>query len=87
MLKLIRFAMNNRPKLFEEFYEPHLSLQNDHTRNTRFNLLPVRLDVEWKFTIYQRIKCFNVASAQLCMPISDYAFMYYKRIVLHSYER
>ena len=45
--------MNDRPKLFEEFYEPYLSLQNYHTRNSRFNLLPVRLDVERNFAIFK----------------------------------
>ena len=34
--------MNDRPKLFEEFHEPHLCLQNDLTRNLRFDL-PARL--------------------------------------------
>ena len=24
--------MNDRPKLFKEFYEPHSFLQNDHTK-------------------------------------------------------
>ena len=43
--------MNDRPKIFEEFYELHLSLQNDHTRNSQFNLPPVRLDVKRNFTI------------------------------------
>ena len=65
--------MNERHKLFEEFYEPHLSLQNYHTRNSHFNLPPVRLEVERNFTIFQTIKCFNVAPAQLCVPMSDYA--------------
>ena len=45
--------------LFEEFYEPHLSLQN-----SRFNLSPARLDVERNVTIFQSIKCFNVVPAQ-----------------------
>ena len=49
---------------------------------------PVRLDVERNFAIFQSIKCFNVAPAQLCVPMSDYAFkMNYKRIVLDSYKR
>ena len=75
--------MNDRPRLFEEFYEPHLSLQNYHTRNSRFNLPPVRLDVERNFAIFQSIKCFNLAPAQLCVSMSDYAFrMNYKMIVL-----
>ena len=38
--------MNDRPMLFEEFYKPHLSLQNYHARNSRFNLPPVRLDLK-----------------------------------------
>ena len=66
--------MNDKPRLFDEFYEPHLSLQNYHTRNSRFNLPPVRLDVERNFAIFQSIKCFNVAPAQLRVPMSDYAF-------------
>ena len=78
--KFIRFPMNDRLKLFEEFYEPYFSLQNCHTRNSLFNLPPVRLDVERNFTI------FNVASAQLCVPMFDYAFeMNYRKIVLESY--
>ena len=86
--KFIRFTMNDRPRLFEEFYEPHLSLQNDHTRNSGFNLPPVRLDVERNITIFQSLKCFNVAPAQLCVPMSDYVFkMNYKKIVLQSYGR
>ena len=33
LLKFIKFAMTDRPRLlFEEFHEPHLSLQNYHTR-------------------------------------------------------
>ena len=63
--------MNDRPKLFDEVYEPHLSLQNYNTRNFRFNLPPVRLDVERYFAIFQSIKCFTVAPAQLCVPMSD----------------
>ena len=43
LLIFIIFAMNNRSKLFEEFFEPHLSLQNYHARNSLFNLPPVRL--------------------------------------------
>ena len=77
--------------LFEEFYGPHLSLQNYHTRNSRFNIPPVRLDVERNFailSIFLSKKCFNVAPAQLCVPMSDYAFkVNYKRIVLDSYGR
>ena len=46
LLKFIRFVMNYRLTLFEEFYEPHLSLQNYHRKNSLFNLPPVRLDVE-----------------------------------------
>ena len=53
--------MNDRPELYEELYEPHLSMQHYHARNSRFNLLPVRLDVERNFTIFQSVKCFNVA--------------------------
>ena len=83
LLKFIRFAMSDRPKLFEEFYEPHLSRQNHHIRNSRFNLPPVRLDVERNFTIFQGIKCFNVAPAQLCVLMSDYACeIIYKLVVL-----
>ena len=63
--------MNVGPKLFEEFYEPHLFLQNYHARNTRFNLSPVRLDTESNFNIFQCMKCFNVAPAQLCVPMSE----------------
>ena len=37
--------------LFEEFYEPHLSLRNYHTRNSRFNLPPVRLNGKRDFTV------------------------------------
>ena len=47
--------MNERPKLFEEFYEPHLSLQNDYARNSRFNLHQVSLNTERNFTIFQSI--------------------------------
>ena len=80
--------MNDRPRLFDEFYEPHLSLKNHHIRNSCFNLPLFRLDVERNFVIFQRIKCFNVAPAQLCVPTSDYAFkVNYKLIVLHSYGR
>ena len=50
--------MNDRPRLFEEYYEPHLSLQNYHTRNSRFNLAPVRLDVERNFAIFSKYKMF-----------------------------
>ena len=57
-------------KLFEKFYEPHLSLQNYHAINSRLNLLPVRLDVGKNFSTFQRIKCFNVVSGQLCVPMS-----------------
>ena len=62
--------MYERPKLFEEFYEPHLALQNYHTKNSRFILTLDRPDVERNFTIFQIIKCFNVALAQLCVPMS-----------------
>ena len=40
------FAVIHKPKLFEEYYEPHSSLQNYHTRYSRFNIPPVRLDVK-----------------------------------------
>ena len=59
--------MNDRPKLFEEFYEEHLILQNYHTRNSHFNLPPVILVVERNFVIFKSIKCFNVAPAHLCV--------------------
>ena len=52
--------MNDKPKLFKEFHELHSSFQNYHTRNSLFNLSPVRLDVERNFTIFQSVKCFNV---------------------------
>ena len=49
---------------------------------------PARLDVERNFAIFQCIKCFNVAPAQLCVSMSDYAFkVNYRRIVLDSYGR
>ena len=80
--------MNDRHKLFEKFHEPHLSLQNYHSRNSSFNLLPDRLDVERNFTVFQSIKCFNVAAAQLCVLMSDYVFkVNLKRIVLESSGR
>ena len=44
--------MNDGPELFE----PQLSLQDCHTRNSRFNLSPVSLDVGRNFTIFQGIK-------------------------------
>ena len=87
LLKFIRFAMNNRYKLFKEFMN-HIYLYKNyyHTRNQRFNLPPVKLDVERNLTSFQSIKCFNIASAQLCVPMSDYAFkMNYKKVVLESY--
>ena len=88
LLKFIRFTMNDRTKLFEEFHELHLSLQNYHTRNSCFNLLPVRLDVKRNFTIFQNTKCFNVAPAQLCVPLSDYVIkINYEKVVLESYGR
>ena len=49
----------------KNFIKPHLSLYNYHTRNSRFNLPSVRLDVETNFAIFQNIKCFTVAAAQL----------------------
>ena len=67
--KFIRF------EIFEEFYEIHLSLLIYYTRNSRFNLPPVRLDVGKNVTIFQSIKCFNVSVVQLCVPMSDYAFI------------
>ena len=71
--------------LFEVFYERHLSLQHLNTRNTGSNLLPVRLDVERNLTILQRIQCFDVAPAQLCVPMSDYAFqMKYKTVCIRE---
>ena len=33
-----------------------------HTRNSRFNLPPGRLDVESNFAIHKSRKCFNVAA-------------------------
>ena len=47
--------MNDRSKLFQEFYETHLSLQNYHTRNSG-STPPVRLDVERNFAIFQTKK-------------------------------
>ena len=47
--------MNDEPKLYEEFYELHLYLQNNHTRNSRFNHPTVGLDVERNLTIFQSI--------------------------------
>ena len=86
LLKIIRFAMKDRSKLFEKIYEPHLSLQNYYTRNLCFNLPPVRLDVERNFAIFQSIICFNVALAQLCVPMFNYAFkLNYKMVVLEGY--
>ena len=73
LLKFIRFAKNDKLKIFVKFYESNLSSQNYHTRNSRINLPPVGLDVERNFTILQRIKCFNAAPVQLCVPMSDYA--------------
>ena len=63
--------MNDIPKLFVEFYEPHLSLQKYHTRNSHYNLPSVRLDVERNLAISQSIKCFNVAgsSPALCANV------------------
>ena len=88
LLKCIRFAMNDRPKLFEEFYEPQIYLYNYHTRNSRFNLPPGRLNAERNFAIFQSMKCFNVTPAQLCVPVSDYVFkVNCKRIVIDSYGR
>ena len=85
LLKLIRLALNDRPELFEEFYDPYLSLQHYDTRNSRFYLPPVKLDVERNFPIFQSIKCFNVASTQLCVPMSTYALKTnYKKVVLES---
>ena len=76
--------MNDRPKLFQEL---HLSLQHYYTINSCFNLSPVRLDVEKNFTIFQSIKCLNVAPAQPSVPTSDYALkMNYKNVVLESYR-
>ena len=49
LLWFICFAMNDGPKLFKEYYELHLWLQNDHTRNSRFNLPSVRFTVERNF--------------------------------------
>ena len=70
LLKFIRFAMNDRPKLFEEFYEPHLSLQNYHTRNSRFNLHPVRLDVEKELRFFSKYKIFQCCSCTaLCAHV------------------
>ena len=43
------------------------------------------LQLDWMsketFLIFQNIKCFNVVPAQLCVPMSDYAFeMIYKKL-------
>ena len=50
--------MNDRPKLFEEFDDPHLCLQNYHTRYLRFNLPPVRQDVEGTLLFFLNYKMF-----------------------------
>ena len=49
--------MNDKPKLFEEFNEPHLFVQNYHARNSRFNFISVTLDTESKLTIFRSMKC------------------------------
>ena len=51
----------------------NLFLQNDHTKKSCFNLPLVKLDDENNFIIFQSKKCFNVAPAQLCVHLSDYA--------------
>ena len=42
-----------------------------HSINSRFNVPPVRLDVERKFTICQSIKCFTVR-----LLMSNYALQF-----------
>ena len=51
LLKFIRFTINGKPKLFGEFYETHLCFLNYHTRNSRFNLPPIRLDLDRNFAV------------------------------------
>ena len=68
-LKFIRFAMNDKPMLFEEFYELTLFLQNYYTRNSRFNLPQVRLNVERNFAISQSIDVL-LSPLQLCVPMT-----------------
>ena len=75
--------MNER----ENNFMKHSVLHDDHTRNSRDNLPPLRLDVERSFTIFHSLKCFSVAPAQLCVPMSDDFKMNNKRIVLGSYGR
>ena len=48
-----------------------LNSLHNHTRNSRFDLPSGRLYVERTFAIFQSKKCFTVAPAQLCVPMSD----------------
>ena len=54
--------------------EPQLSLFYYLTRDSPFNLPPVRLDVRRTFDNFSKYQCLNVAPAQLCALRSDYAF-------------
>ena len=69
LFKLIKVAMNDRFKLFEEFYKPHLSLKKYYTRNSRFYRPSVRLDVGRNFIIFQRIKCLILLLPSLCAHV------------------
>ena len=74
-------------ELYEGFYYPHLTIQSQHTRNSRFNLPPVRLNFERNF-IFQSKNGYIVAPAQPCVPMFDYVFKRnHEKVVLESYER
>ena len=57
------------PKLFEEYYEPHFSLENDHTRNPCFNFPQVRLDAEQDFYIFRSMNVLVSLLPSLCAHV------------------
>ena len=63
--KFIKFAMNERPKLFEEYYELHFVLQYYHTRNSHFNLSPLDWG-NYYFSKYKIEVCPGLIIKRLC---------------------
>lgn len=85
LMKFFRNAILNE-SLYHRYFSEYLPDHGYQTRNNRFNLPAIRLEIERNSTIFQAINHYNNLPEPLIQTMSDHTFkISYKQFILNQY--
>lgn len=87
LTKFLHRVLYKDDKLYNEYFSQHVPDHRYQIRNKKFNLPPIRVEVERNFTIFRAIELYNSLPDTLKVPLSDTRLKKsFKKYVLDTYR-